>query len=585
MKQRQAPRHEGMEARRAGAMRLAASHPAAHRRAFTLTELMIAVAVLIVVIIATSKIFGTASKIAGLGNATNNVMTEAATIERRLREDVERLTTEGFFAIHCVEVQNDVNVAAGGPLLNPNMEPTAKIRCDQLVFFATGVEPVSGFRFGAGANQRGQSVASRIYWGHAFQLREGAAATFNNDGWDAHDPALGTNSDTFQVNGLGFSQVSLANGSPIGPWYYGNMQMVRTRFESVGGNGAGTNIFQPNATGNPTPINANQPMARQWLLVRQPVALMDDDNNPATQNSKTVYVGEIATARSIFLHSGAANPPTPFGWSREVRNGRMDAAATQLDDIRRRITSVNYNPPFSSRPWFNNCWTGATITPADQRRVISSAVYYPRAERKAPSPNRVDQSLTNHVVGSGCSSFIVEWTYDNGVGDATNNAGVFFHGIRIPPGMEQPWFGLDDDQRGVYRYARWPAPSLVAQYPGSTDADFAAQTIMPNPSSGASYPANFPSNIEVQTIAPPLPAGMRDYWAIFGYNQAKPFNTDPVLASNGAPNPTYDLPDQALGYTPFPSAIRVTMVLHDPEGRMEAGREFQFVIRLPKRVN
>jgi hypothetical protein len=39
-----------------------------------------------------------------------------------------------------------------------------------------------------------------------------------------------------------------------------------------------------------------------------------------------------------------------------------------------------------------------------------------------------------------------------------------------------------------------------------------------------------------------------------------------------------------VGYTPWPSAIRVTMVLNDPDGKLEGGREFQFVIRLPQRV-
>ena len=36
-------------------------------------------------------------------------------------------------------------------------------------------------------------------------------------------------------------------------------------------------------------------------------------------------------------------------------------------------------------------------------------------------------------------------------------------------------------------------------------------------------------------------------------------------------------------YTPLPSALRITMRLHDPLGRIEGGREFQFIVNLPQR--
>src|SRR5262245_37083712 len=102
-----------------------------HRRAFTMTELMIAVVVLISVIIATSKIFGTASQITGIGIGTQNMINEAIAIERQIRDDFSRLTDEGFFAIRCVAVRNDVK-GPGQPLLNPNQPPSAIVRADQL---------------------------------------------------------------------------------------------------------------------------------------------------------------------------------------------------------------------------------------------------------------------------------------------------------------------------------------------------------------------------------------------------------------------------------------------------------------------
>jgi hypothetical protein len=80
-----------------------------------------------------------------------------------------------------------------------------------------------------------------------------------------------------------------------------------------------------------------------------------------------------------------------------------------------------------------------------------------------------------------------------------------------------------------------------------------------------------PANIELQTVATPT---LTDYWALFGYNQDQPI--DP---STGLPW----LPASPTAYTPWPSAIRITMVLHDPQGKLESGREFQFIIDLPKR--
>ena len=140
------------------------------RKGFTLTELMVAVLILVIVIIATSKIFGTVGRVAGLGEAGAAVLQESAAIERQIRSDFERLSREGFFMIRCVEIPNDVNVNAGGPLLNPALTPTAKIRSDQIIFFAHGVQSIETLLANAGTNRKGQSAVSRIYYGHGFQV-------------------------------------------------------------------------------------------------------------------------------------------------------------------------------------------------------------------------------------------------------------------------------------------------------------------------------------------------------------------------------------------------------------------------------
>ena len=53
------------------------------RRAFTVVELLIAVVVMLAVIIATSKIFNTASKVSSTGEANADVLQQGTVIEEQ----------------------------------------------------------------------------------------------------------------------------------------------------------------------------------------------------------------------------------------------------------------------------------------------------------------------------------------------------------------------------------------------------------------------------------------------------------------------------------------------------------------------
>ena len=551
-------------------------------RGFTLTELMIAIVVLIVVIIATSKIFGTASQITRIGQATAAVMQEAATIEDQLRSDIAHLTDKGFFAIRGVAVRNDVK-GAGQPLLNPNLPPGAVIRADQLMFFTDGVDSPQTSRLTQGSNRAGQGTAARVYWGPAFQLGDlGLPAVVDNyDRVRGYDPNVGS---TTTANPL---------WTAITPWTNGTVAMATLLYATEGGAGGpnGNDIYGPGApTIGPAAISLFQPPATRWLLARQAVVLVDDDSGNSDSNQKTVYEGQIATARSIFYNAQAT---APWGYSREIRNGRMDAAAVQLNDVRRFIT---IRPPWITnvpREWADNSVPIAIIG-GDQRNVIRNALYYPRAERKAPSMNRVDQALTNHVIGSACSNFIVDWTYFNGVGDIDGNGdGIYdwnnpatgdLGGIVIPSNVEQLWFGMPDCTNAPGSFVL-PDP-VRGTRPLSANLDFPMTNWVnqQNPTSIYFYniePNDPSTSSAVKIIAP----GVYVYEAFFGYNQTRPYWDESVVPAQATSTPTIPIPPTRMkaGYTPWPSAIRITMTLHDPDGRLEGGREFQFVIDLPKR--
>ncbi len=496
-----------------------------HRRrarcGFTLTELMIAVLILIVVIIATSKIFGTVSGVTGLAQAVADVLQESAAIERQIRSDFGRLSREGFFAIRSVAVENDVNISGGGTLLDPSRPPNYLIRCDQLVFFTHGAESIQTFG-STGGGRGGQGSVSRVYYGHAFQVPGGPAVEIP---------------DITQVLAI---DPPLEIDNPIVPWYDGPMKtFVKTRFLADTNSGANYSL---NGTFS-DPVNVSQPPATRWLLARQALLLVDDGFGGAG------YLGRNRIGRSIFHTDPFFSTPTP-----EALNGRVDAVASQLNNVRAVILDADQND-------IRDSWRFSG-PPNWQRNTISSAIYYPRAESVAPGMHRVDQALGTHVLASGCSSFIVDWTYKDNTGVVEDTIWV---GADIPRASEQQWLGLDDAGDPLISRQVFPLRSVFF---GPAPKALAHENI-----DRFDIPSQLPDSLRTVAGESIKDAGAYAvYEAIFGYNQDLPLNVNGGIWL-----------DPAVAYTPWPAAIRITMRLHDTQTRLEAGRVIQFVIDLPER--
>ena len=86
------------------------------RRAFTVVELLVAVVMLTAIIVATGKIFSTASKVSSAGEATADVLQQAAVLQEQLKRDIAAICRDGYFAIQCVAVRNDVVLALDAQL-------------------------------------------------------------------------------------------------------------------------------------------------------------------------------------------------------------------------------------------------------------------------------------------------------------------------------------------------------------------------------------------------------------------------------------------------------------------------------------
>ena len=93
-----------------------ATPPRPSRRSpgFTLTELMVAVVVLLVIILAVGRIFGTASDVVKAGEANANILQEISAVEQLMRNDLDRISDEGFLVVQCVAVRNDIMNSLGG---------------------------------------------------------------------------------------------------------------------------------------------------------------------------------------------------------------------------------------------------------------------------------------------------------------------------------------------------------------------------------------------------------------------------------------------------------------------------------------
>ena len=549
---------------------------------FTLVELLLAVVILLVVILAVGRIFSTASTVTAYGEASNDLLQEATAIERQIRQDLARLSSEGFLAIQNIEVRNDVHGA--DRLLDPSQDPEATFRADRMIFIAEGVQATARFLdsqelesgapndtpFGLGS----QAPASRIYIGHGVQLPAALPLT---------DPTF------------------FEDDQPLAPWSRSDPFNEGTWLSMV---------RWPAGTAAPS-IVASPLLPRQWALVRQPVLLTDRGGSNLLS-----YGGlERDAARSIWPAFNGG--PQDRG---SVRKGRVDIAS-QTPAAIRRVIEGNLDPASSNgsdpayptsggqllRPWY----TPNGVNSGQQ--IVARTFAYPRVESRLVSSDRQEQMLSNHLFAASVSSFIVEWTYADGAGrqvarpeqrDATEwaicNATLCIGGVDcLPPeprflaGIDLTTFPSNGDPTQA---ANWRCMQGVAVDRVRTERWFGlpprnvtnASQAIANPSATipfALYGQIFPTlpiysdciegvkPNDIAEIGPVNDRLVRTYQAAFGYNREQAFiETGPGAAGRWM--------SPGLAYTPLPTAIRITMTLHDSRGTLAEGRTFQFIVPL-----
>jgi hypothetical protein len=262
--------------------------------------------------------------------------------------------------------------------------------------------------------------------------------------------------------------------------------------------------------------------------------------------------------------------------------GRVDLAATQLDDIRQSVLHHVENTG-SPREWRlpNSLYT-------DQQELIGSLFRWPRVEPFPPTTNRYDQIMMMHALAEGCVSFKIEWTYDEGLGEKMDAEMNWYPGIAYADNWPQPWWGdanrvdptdssnleisfetfLEYSNNAIGIADDW---DLYPNKHDDEDTDISSLLI-----NAKVIEANF-GLAEGHYLAP-VPKidqlGVSEYWAIFGYNTNQPF------AENG-----FDILNEAASnwpYTPRPSALRITLEMLDRRDRLGGAKIYQFIVDLPE---
>jgi hypothetical protein len=337
-----------------------------------------------------------------------------------------------------------------------------------------------------------------------------------------------------------------------------------------------------------------------------------------------------------------AQPPATFTSSanlqpaRSLLSGRYDITAMQLNDLERVLARLDYVDPGTGQPKaFYAPWIvvpGVTDIPgpgsvpggvafgAVRQRVINGTFGrgltanqagtnvqvglngWPRVEREPPSLGRSDalnpveksdQMLTSGMIGGHCSSFIVEWCWKDGVGRVmeddrrvklaldpiSGNGTVPMLGFLAPTNGVAPWIGLPDEVTALglsVPFAQRRGARTLEQVGGVSAPIFAPSIEGP---AGAQV---------LPVVGGGIPAArVWCYTSVFGFNGTEPTfrvrsNQNPVTGAVAAGQPTEWIVPR-IDYTPRPSALRITMTLHDPDRRIDGGREFTFVIDLPER--
>ncbi|MFN7375139.1 MAG: type II secretion system protein J [bacterium] len=384
-------------------------------RAFTLTELLVAVGALALLSIAVAQVFSLTSRTVAAGRRQSAINAAAAAMERQIRADFAQITRDGFLVIrNQVSSLGDPN--ENGDLrqsvifpvpLSPNDPAPRPRRVDELLFFAKG-----NFASKREPGELGQVVKSdtaMIYYGHG---------TGQLPGIDGINPAA--------PSGSGWNTpVNRADPNPIS-------------------DGTGQVVAPP--LGWPIPFSP-QRYASDWTLARLEVVL-SGQGGPGLPRVETAFgdainrlrllssgVVDIAgtslsAIRSWVMRADGMNTTTFYPYSDFAHlNAQKMTIQTEANPIpssfnlallQMQVRMLGALPKYHSfafpEPFFNfDSPFVRSIYSFDRPRVEKTApnlIGWEWLNGRATEQQRADQiMLSSKAFLPRCSEFIVEWSF------------------------------------------------------------------------------------------------------------------------------------------------------------------------------
>jgi type II secretory pathway pseudopilin PulG len=561
------------------------------RSAFTLLETIVSVGAVAIVAVGLAAIFSAVGKTVAGGQRLSTLNQYSALLEERLRDDMDRMTREGFLVIRqqWVDVNGDGVIDPAVDRVPLSQEDTAARarRVDEIMFFAEGRFQTARPSMHPGVVA--ESDAARIYYGHGQPRRVPVVAPGSEDSELYFRPALSDrNNDALARLGIQDS----SNPSR----FAGNWTLIRHQTllvePSVAPQPPISGLvfgFDPNTAGGRLVLSnkdgqiALQPaagslfrsLARRFpdnSLITAGAFLYPDFERPAF-NSGIVDIAcsDLAELRTfVMLYPGAPNTITTttdvaggFSAGRifartpltQVAARPLPGAAASIDLMHAWMDDAM---PSQSAPAGSDLtdYRGAPgVDPAATRlrtevagpdllRVVSGAA---TGDAREQAFRRADQlALASAGLLPRCSEFIVEWSFGN----------TFANGQTIWHGLERR---EDSDGNGVINLA-----DQVVAFPFIPDTGSATdRTRVRTRVAGSTF-----HDLTERVIYGYTPtATQSSLTSYFGY-------VDPTYAPATASQP------KALP-CPWPRMIRVTVTLSDAiDPTIES--TFQYVFRTPE---
>ncbi len=320
------------------------------KAAFTLVEMMVAVALLVVILLAVGQIFRSTSTAVEVGQSTMEMMSGVRTVEAQLSHDLHHLDTNGYLIIRSQALTLD-------PAPNSQGLTTAvPINCDQLAFMARGT-----FRNMTGSYGQGGSGTQGTFTDH---LQSNAAAIWYGQ--------LVSFVPTPSGSGGAYQNTAVSLGA-VPPFVNPN----------------GASILGPN--------NAIVAAPQSFILGRHQFLL-------SAQNSTNPPLVMDGIADQAYPNIGYTTPSVQPSVNHNVQanltSSRVDAAAITPEQVSQELmAAVNFYPPASilaAENYVSNiyCYRFATVTSPYATPLGLVNAYYRMTPQLLP----------------GVFSFQVQWT-------------------------------------------------------------------------------------------------------------------------------------------------------------------------------